>query len=171
MAWLERLANTMIIIILKYTTVSNQHCCLSCCLVAQSCPTLCNLMDYSPPSHSVMDFPGKNTGVGCNFLLQRVFPTQGSNPPVSCIGGRFFTAKPSGKPPLYIFCIWAKSLQSYLILCDPMEYNPPGFSVPGISQPRILEWVVLPFSRGSFHPRDRTCISSISCSGRGVLYH
>ena len=35
-------------------------------------------MDCSPPGSS-MDFPGKNTGVGCHFLLQGIFPTQGSN--------------------------------------------------------------------------------------------
>ena len=40
-------------------------------LVAQSCPTLCNPMDYSPPDSPVPgDSPGKNTGVGCSFLLQ-----------------------------------------------------------------------------------------------------
>ena len=42
------------------------------CLVAQLCPTLCNLMDCSPSGSSVHgDSPGKNTGVGCHFLLQR----------------------------------------------------------------------------------------------------
>ena len=46
-------------------------------LVAQSCPTLCNLMDYSLPGSSVH---GKNTGVGSHSLLQEIFPTQGSNP-------------------------------------------------------------------------------------------
>ena len=50
-------------------------------LVAQSCPTLCNPMDCSLPGSSVHgDSPGKNTGVGCHFLLQGIFPTQGSNP-------------------------------------------------------------------------------------------
>ena len=39
------------------------------------------------------DFPSKNTGVGCYFLLQGMFQTQGSNPHVSCIEGRFFTAE------------------------------------------------------------------------------
>ena len=39
------------------------------CLVAQSCLTLCDPMDCSPPG-SPWDFPGKNTGVGCHFLLQ-----------------------------------------------------------------------------------------------------
>ena len=50
------------------------------CLVAQSCPALCNPMDCSPPGSSVHgDSPGKNTGVGCHALLQRIFPTQGLN--------------------------------------------------------------------------------------------
>ena len=41
------------------------------CLVTQSCPALCNLMDCSPPGSSVRgDSPGKNTGVGCHALLQ-----------------------------------------------------------------------------------------------------
>ena len=50
-------------------------------LAAQSCPTLCNPMDCSLPGSSVHgDSPGKNTGVGCHFFLQGIFPTQGSNP-------------------------------------------------------------------------------------------
>ena len=57
------------------------------CLVTQSCLTLCNPMDCSPPGSSVHgDSPGKNTGVGCHALLQGIFPTQ-----VSCVAGRFFT--------------------------------------------------------------------------------
>ena len=50
-----------------------------------------------------------------------------------------------------------------------MDCSPPGFSVHGISQARILEWVAISFSRGQYSlPRDRTCIS---CIGRWVLYH
>ena len=46
----------------------------------QSCPTLCDPMDCSPPGSSVHgDAPGKNTGVGCHVLLQGIFPTQGLN--------------------------------------------------------------------------------------------
>ena len=51
-----------------------------------------------------------------------------------------------------------KSLQSCLTLCDPMDCNLPGSSFHGILQARILEWVVIPFSRGSFPPRDWTCV-------------
>ena len=51
------------------------------CLVAQLCLTLCDPTDCSPPGSSVHgDSPGKKTGVGCHALLQRIFPTQGSNP-------------------------------------------------------------------------------------------
>ena len=47
----------------------------------QSCPTLCDSMDCSPPGSSVHgDFPGKNTGVGCHALFQGILPTQGLNP-------------------------------------------------------------------------------------------
>ena len=51
------------------------------CLVTQSCPTLCDLMDCSAPGSSVLgDSPGKNTGEGCHALHQGIFPIQGSNP-------------------------------------------------------------------------------------------
>ena len=47
--------------------------------VAQSCPTLCDPMKPIRLSH-LWDCPGKCTGVGCHFLLQGIFLTQGSNP-------------------------------------------------------------------------------------------
>ena len=65
----------------------------------------------------------------------------------------------------------AKSLQSCLSLCNPMDCNLPDSSVHGISQARILEWVAISSSRGSSLPRDRTPISCISCIGRQILYH
>ena len=37
--------------------------------------------------------------------------------------------------------------QSCLTLCDPMDCSPPGSSVPGILQARVLEWVAISFSR------------------------
>ena len=40
----------------------------------------------------------------------------------------------------------AKSLQSCLTLCDPIDGSPPGFSIPGILQARTLEWVAISFS-------------------------
>ena len=55
-----------------------------------------------------------------------------------------------------------KVTQSCPTLCDPMDGSPPGSSVHGILQARILEWVAIPFSRGSSLPRDRTQVSCTS---------
>ena len=59
---------------------------------------------------------------------------------------------------------WSEMLvhQSCLTLCDPTDYSLPGFSVHGILQARILEWIVIPFSKGSSQPRDRTQVSCIA---------
>ena len=57
-----------------------------------------------------------------------------------------------------------KSLQSCLTLCDPVGYSPPGSSVHGILQARLLEWVAILFSRESFEPRDQTQVSCIAGS-------
>ena len=85
-----------------YPTPNHQlpNCC--CCLVAKSRPTLCGPMDRNPPGSSVHGIcPGKNTGVGCHFFQQGIFPTQGSNSCllcVPCIAGGPLTAEPPGKP-------------------------------------------------------------------------
>ena len=55
--------------------------------------------------------------------------------------------------------------QSCLTLWDPMDYSPPGSSVRGILQARILEWMAIPSSRGPSQPRDRACISCVFCIG------
>ena len=56
-------------------------------------------------------------------------------------------------------------------LRNSMDCSPPGSSVHGISQARILEWVAIPSSRRPSQPRDWTSISSVSCTGRQILYH
>ena len=69
---------------------------------------------------------------------------------------------------LYIYvCLCAKSLQSCLTLCDPIDCSLPGSSVHGILQGRI---VAIFSSRRPFWPRDRTHVSYGSCIGRRVLY-
>ena len=57
-------------------------------------------------------------------------------------------------------------IRSCLTLCDPMNCSPPGSSVHGILQARKLEWVAIPFSRGSSWPRDWT---QVSLSAGGFL--
>ena len=68
---------------------------------------------------------------------------------------------------IFLLCVPARSLQLCLTLCDPMNCSPPGFSVHGILQARISEWVAMPSSRGSSPPRDfPTCVSCVSCIDR-----
>ena len=71
------------------------------------------------------DSPGKNTGVGCHFLLQRMKVKSES-----------------------------KIAQSCLTLSDPMDSSPPGSSIHGIFQARVLEWVAITFSDKP-HSRDQ----------------
>ena len=52
--------------------------------------------------------------------------------------------------------------QSCPTLCSPMDCSLPGTSVHGILQARVLEWVAIPFSRGSSRPRDQTWVSHIA---------
>ena len=56
------------------------------------------------------------------------------------------------------------------VVCDPMDCSPPGSSVHGILQARILAWAAVPFSRGSSRPGDWTPVSCASCIGKQVLY-
>ena len=64
--------------------------------------------------------------------------------------------------------VCATLLQSCPTLCDPMDYSPPGPSVHGILQARILEWVAIPFSRRSSQLRYWTRVYLYS---RRILYH
>ena len=65
----------------------------------------------------------------------------------------------------------AKSLQSCLTLCHPMDCSLPGSAVHGILQTKIPEWVATSSSRSSSQPRNRTHFFYVSCIGRRVLYH
>ena len=68
--------------------------------------------------------------------------------------------------------VFAESLQLCTTLCDPMDCSPPGSSVHGIFQAKILEWVAMPSSsRGSFLPRAQTRVYYVSCFGKLVLHH
>ena len=84
----------------------------------QSCPTPRDPIDGSPPRlPHPWDSPGKNTGVGCHFLLQ-------------CM-------KVKSK---------SEVAQSRPTLSDPMDCSLPGSSLPGILQARVLEWGAIAFS-------------------------
>ena len=83
----------------------------------QSCPTLCDPIDGGPPGSPPWDSPGKNTGVGCCFLLQ------------------FMKVKSE-----------SEVVQSCPTLSNPMDCSLPGSSIHGVFQARVLEWVAIAFS-------------------------
>ena len=125
-----------------------------CAKLLQLCPTLCDSMDCSPLGSAIhcncycccclvtsvvsdsvrpqrwqptrlprpWDSPGKNTGVDCHFLLQRMKVKSESEVAQSC-------PTPS----------------------DPMDCSPPGSSVHGIFQARVLEWGAIAFSGFNWH--------------------
>ena len=119
---------------------------------------------------SVVEAHGLISSMACGILV----PQPGIEPtsPVSEV--RFLTPGLSGKSLLFLIicysyahkhlcyrmcmcvcvCVCAKSLQLCLTLCDPVDYSPPGSSVHGILQARILERVFISFSRGSSRARD-----------------
>ena len=59
-------------------------------------------------------------------------------------------------------CVCVLVTQWCPTLCNPMDYSPPGSSIHGVLQARILEWVTMPSSRGSSWPRDQTRVSCIA---------
>ena len=70
-----------------------------------------------------------------------------------------------------IVCVF---MLSHSVMSDSyslMDYRPPGSSIHGILQARILEWVAISSSKGSCWPRDQTRVSCISYIGRQILYH
>ena len=72
-------------------------------------------------------------------------------PPLSSVLASYFL--------LWSMCVYAQLFQSCPTLWDPMDHSPPGSSVHGILQARILERVAVPSSRGSSQPRVRTQVS------------
>ena len=66
-------------------------------------------------------------------------------------------------------CYVGSAVQSCPILCNLVDCSPPGSSVCGIFQARILEQIAISSTRGSSWPRDRTCISCVFCIGRWIL--
>ena len=59
--------------------------------------------------------------------------------------------------------------EPYVTLCNPMDSSPPGSSVRGVLQARILEQVAISSSGGSSRPGNQTRISCVSCIGRWIL--
>ena len=138
---------------------------MNCCLVA-------SVVSYSVRPHRrkptrlphPWDPPGKNTGVGCHFLLQCMKVKSQSEVAQSCLtlSDLMDCSPPGSSVPRTLQARtleWvaisfsqvpaaaaAKSVQSCPTLCDPTDGSPPGSPVPGILQARTLEWVAISFS-------------------------
>ena len=121
----------------------------------QSYPTLCDPIRRQPTRlPRPWDSPGKNTGVGCHFLLQCMKVKSEREVAQSCATlSDPMDCSPPGSSVHEIFqtrvlaaAAAAKSLQSCPTLCDPIDGSPPGSPVPGILQARTLEWVAISFS-------------------------
>ena len=190
---------------------------LVCVKPLQSCPTLCDPMDYSLPGSSLHGFSRQEYWSGLPFLSSGGLPnpeTESRSPalqadslpstsfkyhlnstlsPKSYKSSIFSFAK---TPKLFWWAIsfLALGLEAWLYqticfwfskadgpVCSGSQSfsrvrffgtlwpeGPPGFSVHGTSQARILEWVAISYSRESSRPRDWTHISFI---GRQILYH
>ena len=80
--------------------------------------------------------------------------------PNSGLTSNSYSFHQSTLPKIVPYALW-KSL-SHVWLCVPMDYSLPGFSVHVILQGRIMEWVAIPFSRGSSQVKDRTRVSRIA---------
>ena len=97
------------------------------------------------------DSPGKNTGVGCHFLLQEILLTQESNPGLLCCKKILYCLSHQRSPYHSHSQILSQKRMcvlsgfSYVQLCDHIH---------GILQARIQEWVAVPFSMGSSQPRS-----------------
>ena len=101
----------------------------------------------------------------CHDLHQAICPTQGSNPCLlhcrwilyclsRCTPFKAHASSNLTNSCLGPFCVWVTQL--CLTLCEPIDWGSPGSSIYGISQSRILEWVAIPFVRGSSQPRSWT---------------
>ena len=119
-------------------------------------------------------FPGKVTGVSCHFLLQEIFLTQRSNPHLLHWQADSLPLSQQGiwrfQRWIWIACV-SVQLLGHVWLWKLTDWRPPGSSVLGTLQARILESVAISFSRGSSQPRDQTHDSYVSCNSRQILYH
>ena len=90
------------------------------------------------------------------------FPSSGIKPTslMSLVGG-FFTTSTTWEALLWVGG-WVLVALLYPTLCKPMDCSLPGSPVHRILQARIMEWVTIPFSRGSSQPRDRTQVLCIA---------
>ena len=132
-----------------------------CSMCAQSCQTLCDPMDCSPPDSSLQRILEERILKWVAIFFSKDLSHPGIEPVYllsPALAGRFFSTSPPGKPNRYVkLCITVQNVgnrsvaESYLNLCGPMDSSPPGTSVHGIFQARIPECVVISFSKEAIY--------------------
>jgi len=168
------------------------HFSVSICMIIYIyiwwCLTLCDPLDCSPPSSPVHGILQARIQEWVSITFFRVFSQPSYRTWVSCISDSLLSLQPGKliydntyyqfkKDELYFILHYSMYNFLCVFLCDSrsvisdslqsLDCSPPGSSVHGILQARILEWVAIPFSRGSFWPKDQICISCIA--GRFLL--
>ena len=136
-------------------------------LAAQLCPTLCDPRDWGPPGSSVH-------GILQARILECVaipsskgnLPDPGIKPGSPALQAEYLPSE--GKPHALQVLSRFSHVQLFATLWSRARQ---ALHVLGILQARILEWVAMPFSRGSSRPRDQIRVSYVSFTGRRVLYH
>ena len=123
-----------------------------------------------------MGFPRQEQWSGLTLPSPGDLPDPGIKLPSlrsTALVGKFFITSNTWEAQ-YIICVCtseSEAAQSCPTLCDPVDYSPPGSSIHGILQARMLEWVAEASSRGSSQSRDGTHVSMSTCLARWVLYH
>ena len=97
------------------------------------------------PGSSVMEFSRQGCGSRLPCPPPGTLPDQESNPRSPALQADSLPYEPPGKP-LRLPAIAAELLQSCQALWDPIDGSPPGSSIPGILQARVLEWGAIAFS-------------------------
>ena len=133
--------NNLNTIVFMIETYSNRSMC-----VLQSC-LFVTLWTVAHQALLSVGFPRQQYQSGSPFSPPRDLPDPGAEPASLALASIFSTTELSGKPNVYVQRVTIA--QSCLTLCKPMDYSPPGSSVHGILQAKILECVALFFSRGS----------------------
>ena len=109
-------------------------------LVTKSCLTLATPWTVACQAPLSMGFSRQEYWSGLPFPSPEDLPDLGIEPGSSALQADSLPTELQGKP-FSVLAVAAKSLQLCLTLCDPIDGSPPGSSVPGILQARILEWV------------------------------
>ena len=172
---------------------ATRSCLLCQCLWAESGGRLYQSLWVGFPVHLIQGLQERSLGVAHTYTSKSCIPGSGGRTTVKTFFSSSSTCLLSGRygrlrvtingadkqerrgmcwhqdPNTSTKCYVCSAVQSCPILCNLVDCSPPGSSVCGIFQARILEQIAISSTRGSSWPRDRTRISCVVCIGRWIL--